>query len=314
MTREDLMTLPRRTFVRLAAGAAVAPAISRFAWAATDPSQPVRIVVGFAPGSAPDIVAHLLARSLSERTGQEFMVDNRTGTGGNVATEAVVNAAPDGRTLLMVGPSSAIDATLYDKLGFDFRRDIAPVATVVRSPNVMLVNPLVPARTVSEFIALAKADPGKLTMASAGVGTATHLAGELFQMETGTRMVHVAYRGGAGAYADLIAGRADVYFPALTSARSYIKSGELRALADFAPNDAADTWFGIGAPRNTPAAIVERLNGEINAALSDPTLAAHLADGGSTVVTGSAADFGKLIADETAKWAKVIKLSGAALS
>jgi tripartite-type tricarboxylate transporter receptor subunit TctC len=314
MTREDLMTLPRRTFVRLAASAAAAPAISRFAWAATDPSQPVRIVVGFAPGSSPDILARLIAQSLSERTGQGFVVDNRMGTGGNVANEAVVNAAPDGHTLLMVGPSSAIDATLYDKLGFDFRRDIAPVATIVRSPNVMLVNPSFPATTVSEFIALAKADPGKLTMASAGVGTATHLAGELFQMETGTRMVHVAYRGGGGTYADLIAGRADVYFPALTSAHSYIRSGELRAVADFAPNGAADTWFGIGAPRHTPADIVARLNREINAALADPRLAARLADGGSTVVTGSPADFGSLIAGETEKWARVIEASGTTLS
>ncbi len=207
------MTLPRRTFVRLAASAVAAPAISRFAWAATDPSRAVRIIVGFAPDSAADIVARLLARSLSERTGQKFIVDNQSGIGGNIATEMVVNAAPDGHTLLMVGPSSAIDATLYDKLGFDFRRDIAPVAAVVRSPNVMLVNPSVPATTVGEFIALAKADPGQLTMASAGVGTATHLAGELFKMMTGAEMVHVAYRGGAGAYADLIAGRADVYFP-----------------------------------------------------------------------------------------------------
>ena len=307
------MTLPRRTFVRLAASAAAAPAISRFAWAATDPSRAVRIVVGFAPDSAADIVARLLARSLSERTGQRFIVDNQSGIGGNIATEMVVNAAPDGHTLLIVGPSSAIDATLYDKLGFDFRRDIAPVAAAVRSPNVMLVNPSVPATTVGEFIALAKAKPGALTMASAGVGTASHLAGELFKMTTGVEMMHVAYRGGAGAYDDLLGGRADVYFPPLISAREHVKSGALRALA--LPGDqATSTWLGIGAPRNTPAAIVERLNAEINAVLADPQIAARIADGGGTVITGSASDFGKLIADETEKWAKVITFSGTTLS
>ena len=307
------MTLPRRTFVRLAASAAAAPAISRFAWAATDPSRAVRIVVGFAPDSAADIVARLLARSLSERTGQRFIVDNQSGIGGNIATEMVVNAAPDGHTLLIVGPSSAIDATLYDKLGFDFRRDIAPVAAAVRSPNVMLVNPSVPATTVGEFIALANAKPGALTMASAGVGTASHLAGELFKMTTGVEMMHVAYRGGAGAYDDLLGGRADVYFPPLISAREHVKSGALRALA--LPGDqATSTWLGIGAPRNTPAAIVERLNAEINAVLADPQIAARIADGGGTVITGSASDFGKLIADETEKWAKVITFSGTTLS
>ena len=324
------MKLPRRTFVRLAASAVAAPAISRFAWAATDPSQPIRIVVGFAPGSSPDIIARLLGQSLSERLSRQFVVDNQSGIGGNIATEAVVNAAPDGHTLLMIGPSSAIDATLYDKLGFDFRRDIAPVAAVVRSPNVMVVSPSVQATTVAEFIALAKADPGKLTMASAGVGTATHLAGELFKMMTGAEMVHAAYRGGAGAYADLIAGQADVYFPALASAHSYIKTGQVRALAvttprrqpqldsptvgEFVPGYEADTWFGIGAPRHTPSGIVDRLNTEINAALADPKVAARLADFGGTVSAGSPADFGTLIADETEKWAKVIRFSGTAAS
>jgi tripartite-type tricarboxylate transporter receptor subunit TctC len=314
MTREDPMTLPRRTFVRLAASAVAAPAVSGFAWAAADPSQLVRIVVGFAPGSSADIVARLLAQSLSERTGRRFIVDNQSGIGGNVATDMVVNAAPDGHTLLMVGPSSAIDATLYDKLGFEFRRDIAPVAALVHCPNVMVVGPSMAARTVAEFVMLAKANPGRLRMASPGVGTAPHLAGELFQMETETRMVHVAYRGGAGAYADLIAGRADVFFPALASALGHIKSGELRALADFAPNDAAGSWFGIGAPRNTPTDVVARLNREINAALADPALAARLADFRGTVIAGSPADFGRLIADETTKWAKVIKASGTTLS
>jgi tripartite-type tricarboxylate transporter receptor subunit TctC len=315
MTREDLMTLPRRTFVRLAASAAAAPAISRFAWAATDPSRAVRIVVGFAPDSAADIVARLLARSLSERTGQQFIVDNQSGIGGNIATETVVNAAPDGHTLLLAGPSSAIDATLYDKLGFDFRRDIAPVAALARFPNVMVVGPSVAAQSVPEFIALAKANPGALTMASAGVGTASHLAGELFKMTTGVEMVHVAYRGGAGAYADLLGGRADVYFPPLFSAHEHVRSGALRALAvRSVPGYEASTWFGVGAPRPTPADVVARLNAEINAALADPQVAARIAGGGGAVIAGSASDFGKLIADETEKWAKVITFSGTTLS
>ncbi len=324
------MTLPRRTFVRLAAGAVAAPAISRFAWAAADPSRTVRIMVGFAPDSSADIVARVLARSLSERTGQKFIVDNQSGIGGNIATEVVVDAAPDGHTLLMVGPSNAIDVTLYDKLGYDFRRDIAPVAALVRAPNVMVVSPSVPANTVAEFIALAKTDPGRLTMASAGVGTATHLAGELFKMMTGAELVHVAYRGGAGAYADLAAGQADVYFPVLASSLESIKAGELRALAVTAPRRQwlldvptvgesvpgyeVSTWFGIGAPRNTPADIVDRLNTEINAALADRNVSARLTGLGGTIIAGSPADFGKLIADETARWAKVVKFSGATMS
>ena len=309
------MTLLRRTFFRVAAGALAIPAISRFAWARSYPSRPVRIVTGFAPGSAPDIIARLLGQSLSERLGAEFIVDNQSGIGGNIATETVVNAEPDGHTLLLAGPSSAIDATLYEKLGFDFRRDIAPVAALVRSPNVMVVAPSVAAQTVPEFIALAKANPGKLTMASAGVGTASHLAGELFKMTTGVEMVHVAYRGGAGAYADLLDGRADVYFPPLISAREHLRNGALRALAvGSVPGYEASTWFGVGAPRNTPAHIVERLNLEINAVLADPQVAARIADGGGTVVAGSASDFGKLIADETEKWAKVITFSGTTLS
>jgi tripartite-type tricarboxylate transporter receptor subunit TctC len=330
MTREDLMKLPRRTFVRLAAAAVAAPAISRFAWAATDPSRTVRIMVGFAPDSSADIVARVLAQSLSERTGQRFIVDNQSGIGGNIATEMVVEAAPDGHTLLMVGPSNAIDATLYDKLGYDFRRDIAPVAALVRAPNVMVVSPSIRAKTVAEFIALAKTDPGRLTMASAGVGTATHLAGELFKMMTGAELVHVAYRGGAGAYADLAAGRADVYFPALASSLESIKAGELRALAVTAPRGQrlldvptvresvpgyeVSTWFGIGAPRNTPADIVDRLNTEINTALADRTVSARLAALGGTIIAGSPANFGKLITHETASWAKVVKFSGATTS
>ncbi len=321
------MTLPRRTFVRLAAGAVAAPAISRFAWAA--PSRPVHIVVGFAPGSSTDIIARVLARSLSERLSQEFIVDNRAGIGGNLATEAVVNAAPDGHTLLMAGPSDAINATLYDKLTFNFRRDIAPVAAVVYSPNVVLVGPSVAAETVGDLMALAKADPGKLRMASAGVGSASHLAGEVFKMMTGTEMVHVAYRGGgADTFADLIAGRADVYFPALASSIDHIRDGRLRALAvttprgqlgipsigEFVPCYETNTWFGIGAPRNTPAEIVERLNRAINTVLADPEVAAWIVDFGGTAAGGSPGDFGTLIAGETEQWASVIKATGTTLS
>jgi tripartite-type tricarboxylate transporter receptor subunit TctC len=316
------MTLPRRTFIRLAAAAAATPAIPglvssglacpSLAWMQPYPSRPVRILVGFAPDSAADIVARLVARSLSGRLGQEFIVDNQSGIGGNIATEMVVDAEPDGHTLLMVGPSSAIDATLYEKLGFDFRRDIAPVAGLVRSANVMLLGPSVSAKTVAEFVALAEAKPGQLTMASAGVGTTSHLAGALFQMKTGTTLEQVVYRGGAGAYAELATGRIDVYFPPLISAREHIRTGALRAVAAI-PGD-ENTWFGIGAPRDTPAAIIDTLNHAINAALAEPELAARLAALGGTVIAGTPADFGRLVADETARWAKVVRSSGTTLS
>jgi tripartite-type tricarboxylate transporter receptor subunit TctC len=323
------MTLPRRAFLHLAAGAMALPAVSRFAWAQTYPSRPVRIIVGFAPGSSADIVSRLLGQSLSERLGHEFIIDNRPGVGGNIATKAVVQAEPDGYTLLMTGPSSAINATLYEKLDFNFLRDIAPVAAAVHSPNAMLVPPSVPAKTVSEFIALAKANPGKINMASAGVGTASHLSAELFEMMTGVNLVHVPYRGGEGAYADLRGGVVGVYFPPLASSIGYVKGGELRALAvtsasrlaelphiptmgESVPGYEASTWFGVGAPRNTPAAIVARLNKEINASFTDPRFKARLADLGATAFAGSPADFGRLIAEETAKWAKVVKFSGTA--
>lgn len=317
------MTLPRRTFLHLAAGAAALPAVSSFAWARTYPSRPVRVVVGLAPGSAPDILSQLLGRSLSERLGQQFIVDNLIGVGANLAAEAVVNAAPDGHTLLMAGPSSAINATLYQKLGFDFMRDIAPVAAIAHSPNVMLVRPTVSAMTVPEFIALAQNNPGQLKLISAGVGTATHLCGELFELLTNTNMVHVPYRGGAGAYDDLLAGLVDVYFPPLASSLNYIKAGQLRALGvtttsrheglnvptigEFVPGYEAGTWFGIGAPRHTPAEIVSWLNQEINASLADPTVKARIADLGGTIIAGSPGNFGQLIAKETQKWAKVIQ-------
>jgi tripartite-type tricarboxylate transporter receptor subunit TctC len=322
------MTLPRRTFLHLAAGAAALPAVSPFAWARTYPSRPVRIVVGLAPGSSPDILSHLLGQSLSERLGQQFTVDNVTGVGANLAAEAVVKAEPDGHTLLMAGPSSAISATLYQKLGFNFMHDIAPVAAVAHSPNVMLIGPTVAARTVPELITLAQANPGQLKLASAGVGTASHLCGELLELMAGINLVHVPYRGGAGAHADLLNGKADVYFPPLASSIDYIKTGQLRALAvttasrhaglniptvgEFVPGYEASTWFGIGAPRNTPAEIVSWLNQEINASLAEPKVKARIADLGGTVIAGSPANFGKLIANDTEKWAKVIQSANVA--
>jgi tripartite-type tricarboxylate transporter receptor subunit TctC len=320
------MTHPRRTFLRLAASAAALPAVSGFARAETYPSRPVRIIVGFAPGSSADIVARMLAPALSERLGQDVIVDNRTGTGGNLAAEAAVNATPDGYTLLMAGPSSAINATLYEKLGFNFARDIAPVTTVVESANVMVVRRSSAASSIPDFIALAKANPGTLTMASAGVGTAAHLAGEMFGMMTGVELVHTPYRGGAGAYDDLLAGRVDVYFPSFASSIDYIRAGRLCALGvttpqrhplldvpsvgEFVPGYEVHTWFGIGAPRNTPHDIVDRLNADINATLADTRVAARIADLGATVVAGSPTRFGRLIADETARWAKVIGFTG----
>jgi tripartite-type tricarboxylate transporter receptor subunit TctC len=322
------MTLPRRTFLHLAAGAAALPAVSPFAWARTYPSRPVRIVVGLAPGSSPDILSHLLGQSLSERLGQQFTVDNLTGVGANLAAEAVMKAVPDGHTLLMTGPSSAISATLYQKLGFNFLRDIAPVAAVAHSPNVMLVGSTVAARTVPELIALAQANPGQLKLASAGVGTASHLCGELLELMAGINLVHVPYRGGAGAHADLLSGKADVYFPPLASSIDYVKTGQLRALAvttasrhggldvptigEFVPGYEASTWFGIGAPRNTPAEIVSWLSQEINASLAEPKVKARIADLGGTVIGGSPANFGKLIAKDTENWAKVIQSANVA--
>jgi tripartite-type tricarboxylate transporter receptor subunit TctC len=321
------MKLRRRAFLHLTAGAMALPAVSRWAWAQTYPSRPVRIIVGFAPGSSADIVARLLGQSLSERLGQQFVADNQPGVGGNIATEAVVNAEPDGYTLLMAGPSTAINETLYERLNFEFVSDIAPIAAAVHFPNVMLVNRSIPAKTVPEFIALAKANPGEINMASAGIGTASHLAGELFKLMTGVNMVHVPYRGGAGAYSDLLGGAVDVYFPSLASSMGYIKAGQLRALAlttaprldglrdmptmgQSVPGYEAGSWFGIGAPSNTPSKIVDRLNKAINASFADPKIKARLADLGGTAIAGSPADFRKLIAEDTEKWAKVVRFSG----
>jgi tripartite-type tricarboxylate transporter receptor subunit TctC len=318
------MKLPRRQFLHLAAGAAALPIVPRFAFAQAYPTRPVRIVVGFTAGSASDIIARLVGQWLSERLGQPFVIDNRPGGGGNIGTEAAVRSAPDGYTLLLVAPQNAINASFYDKLNFNFIRDIAPVAGVIRVSLVMMVNPSVPANTVPEFIAYAKANPGKVTMASPGNGSSPHVSGELFKMMAGIDMIHVPYRGGGQMMTDLIAGQVQVSFIGLTVAIEHIRSGKVRALAvttatrsdvlpdiptvgDFVPGYEASAFWGVGAPRNTPAEIIDKLNKEINAGLSDPTLWRRFAEGGGTVLAGSPADFGKFIADETEKWAKVIR-------
>jgi len=325
--RGNGMKLPRRNFLHLAAGAAALPAVSRIARAQAYPTRPVRIVVGFAPGSASDIITRLMGQSLSERLGQPFVIENRPGGGTNIATEAVVRAPADGYTLLMVSPAQAINATLYNKLNFNFIRDIAAVAGVLRGPAVLVVHPSVPATTVPEFIAYAKANPGKLSMASGGIGSGTHLAGELFKIMAGVDMLHLPYRGGGPALTDLLGGQVQVMFPGTVSSIEYIRAGRLRALAvttatrsdalpdvptvgEFVPGYEASGWFGIGAPKATPAEIVEKLNKEVNAALDDPKMKARLADLGGTVLPGSPADFGKLIAEDIQKWAKVVKFAG----
>jgi tripartite-type tricarboxylate transporter receptor subunit TctC len=318
------MKLPRREFLRLAAGTAAVPTVSRFAWAQTYPSRPVRLIVGFAPGGGNDIVARLMGQWLSEHLGQPFVIENRPGAGTNIATEAVVNAAPDGYTLLFVAPSAAINATLYEKLNFNFIRDIAPIAGIMRIPNVMVVNPSVPAQTVPEFIAYANANPGKVNVASPGIGTSVHLSGELFKMMTGVDMVHVAYKGSAPSLTDLLGGQVQVSFATMPASIEFIRTGRLRALAvttatrspalpevptvgEFVPGYEVSTWYGICARRGTPAEVVDKLNREINAGLADPTMKARLADLGGITIAGSPDDFGRLIADETEKWGKVIR-------
>jgi tripartite-type tricarboxylate transporter receptor subunit TctC len=321
------MKLPRRQFLHVAAGAAALPAASRIARAQAYPTRPVRLIVPVAPAGASDITARLIGQWLSERLGQQFVIDNRPGGGTNIGTEAVVRASPDGYMLLMVGTYNASNATLYDKLNFNFIRDIAPVAGVFRGSLVMVVNPSVPASTVPEFIAYAKATPRKVNMASSGIGAVSHIAGELFKMMAGIDMVHVPYRGGGPAVNDLLAGQVQVYFASTVASIEYIRTGRLRALAvttmsraealpdmptmdSFLPGYEASLWYGIGAPKNMPAEIVAKLNTEVNAALADPKLKARLADVGGTVLAGSSADFGKLIADETEKWGKVVKFTG----
>jgi len=317
------MTLRRRQFLSLIAGVAALPAVSRIAEAQTYPTRPVRWIVPYTPGGATDIQARLLGQWLSERFRQPFIIENRPGGGGNIGTEAVVHAPADGYTLLLVGPPHAVNATLYNKLNFNFIRDIAPVAGIIRVPNVMVVNPSVPAKTVPEFIAYAKANPGRISMASSGNGSSPHVAGELFKMMTGIDMVHVPYRGTAPALTDLIAGQVQVYFATTPGTTEYIMAGRLRALAvttairsealpdipavgDFVPGYESSAWYGVGVPKRTPAEIIDRLNTEINAALADSKMKARLADLGGTVLGGPPADFAQLIADETEKSGKVI--------
>jgi tripartite-type tricarboxylate transporter receptor subunit TctC len=321
------MKLPRRQFLHLAAGAAALPAVSHIARAQTYPSRPVRVVVFFPPGGVGDILARLMGQWLSEQLGQPFVIENRPGAGGNIGTEAVVRSPSDGYTLLWATSPNAINATFYDKLNYNFIRDIAPVAATIRVPNVMVVNPSLPVKTVPEFIAYAKANPGRLNMASGGNGVPSHVAGELFKMMAGVDMVHVPYRGSAPALTDLLAGQVHVMFDAMPSSIEHIRSSKLRPLAvttmarsdvlpdiptvgDVLPGFEASTWFGVGAPKNTPADIVVRLNFEVNRGLGDPKMKSRITELGGTALAGSPADFGRLIADETEKWAKVIRAAG----
>jgi tripartite-type tricarboxylate transporter receptor subunit TctC len=316
------MTLLRRQFLHRAAGAVALPAVSRVARAETYPSQPVRVIVGFAAGGPNDILARLIGQWLAKRLGHPFVIENRLGAGSNIATEAVVHAPPDGYTLLLVGSPNAINATLYDRLNFNFIRDIAPVASFMRGALVLVLHPSVPAKTLPEFIAYAKANPGKLSYGSGGVGGITHITAELFKMMAGVEMVHVPYRGAAPALTDL-GGRVQALFANAAQSIPYTGAGRLRALAittatrsealtdiptvgEFVPGYEASSIFGFGAPKNTPAEIIDKLNEEINAGLADPEIKARVADLDGTVLVGSPADFGKLIAEETEKWAKVI--------
>jgi tripartite-type tricarboxylate transporter receptor subunit TctC len=322
------LQFPRRRFLHLAASAAALPAVSRIARAQTYPTRPVRIIVGFAAGGGADITARLIGHWLSERLGQPFIIENRPGAGSNIGTEAVAKAGADGYTLLLVTTANAINATLYDKLNFDFARDIASVAGIMRVPNVMEVNPSVPVKTVPEFIAYAKANPGMLNYASGGNGTTAHVAGELFRNLAGVNMQHVPYRGIGPALTDLFGGQVQVMFDAMSGSIEHIRAGRLRALAvttvtrsemlpdlptvgEFVPGFEVSQWYGVGVSKNAAAEIIGKLNKEINAGLADPKLKARLADLGGTVLVGSPADFGNLIADETEKWGKVVKLSGA---
>jgi tripartite-type tricarboxylate transporter receptor subunit TctC len=321
------MKLQRRHFLQLAAGAASLPAATRLARAQTYPARPVHIIAGFAAGGGVDITARLIGQWLSDRLGQTFVIENRPGAGGNIGTETVVNAAPDGYTLLLATVPNAVNATLYEKLNFNFVRDIAPVGGIIRVPQVILVHPSVPAKTLPEFIAYAKANPGKVNMASAGNGSAPHMAGELFNVAAGVNLVHVPYRGQGPALTDLLGGQVQVLFATTPGTTDYIKTGKLRALAvttaaraevlpdvptvaEFVPGYEASQWYGLAAPRNTPAEIVDRLNKEINAALADPKMRARFADIGGEPLPGAPAAFGSLIAAETEKWGKVVRAAG----
>jgi tripartite-type tricarboxylate transporter receptor subunit TctC len=320
--------LARRRFLHLAAGATALPAALRFAWAQAYPSRPVRLIIGYPPGGSADITARLTGQWLSERLGQPVVIESRPGAATNLATEAVVRASPDGYTLLLVAPANAINATLYDKLSFDFLRDIVPVAGIIRFPNVVVVNPSLPIKTIPELIAYAKANPGKLNMASSGNGSTIHMSGELFKMLTGINMVHVPYRGGAPALTDLIAGQVHVMFDNIPTSAEHIKAGRLRGLAvtsasrsqvlpdlptvsDFLPGYEASAWYGLGVPKNTPDEVIDKINKGMNAVLADPKPQARFAELGASLLPGSPADFSRLVADETEKWGKVVRFSGA---
>jgi tripartite-type tricarboxylate transporter receptor subunit TctC len=323
------MTLARRRFLHLAAATTAFAFLPRIACADTYPSRPIHLIVPFAPGGASDIIARIVGPALSERLGQQIVIENKAGAGGNLGTDSVVRAAADGYTLLVVGGFNAINATLYDKLSFNFARDIAPVGSIARMPNVMEVNPAFPAHTVPEFIAYAKANPDKVNFASGGTGSPTHMVGELFKMMTGIKMVHLPYRGAGPALIDVLGGQVESIFATLPSSIGYIRGGKLRPLAvtlaqrsdalpevpvmsDFVPGYDAGDWYGIGAPKGTPPEIVERLNQELNAILGDPKMKARMADLGMTVqISKSSADYRAFIADETEKWSKVVKFSGA---
>jgi tripartite-type tricarboxylate transporter receptor subunit TctC len=322
------MTLPRRTFVHLAAAAAALPFVSVFAQAQDYPTRPVRLIVGFAPGGSTDILARLMGQWLSERLGQQFVIENRAGAGTNIATEAVINSPPDGYTLLFTTGANFINATLYQNLKFNFARDVAPVVLLTVEPNAMVVHPSVPAKSLAEFIAYAKANPGKVTMASGGNGAPSHISGEMFKMLAGVDMVHVPYRGAGPALTGVLGGQAQVYFSPLSATIGYIRQDQLRvlgvttakrsdaladipAIGELVPGYEASQLYGVAAAQNTPAEIIERLNKVLNAILTDPAAKARLADLGMTPLGGSAAEFGKVIADETEKWGKVVKFSGA---
>jgi tripartite-type tricarboxylate transporter receptor subunit TctC len=326
--RECVMDLARRQFLQAAAAVAVVSGLPRPAAALDYPTRPVRLIVGFSPGGPADILARLIAQWLTEDLGQPFVVENRPGAGTNIGTEAVARAVPDGYTLLLITAANAINATLYEKLSFNFSRDIAPVARLGREPNVLVVHPSVPARSVPEFIVYAKANPGKVTMASGGVGAPSHLSGELFKLMTGISLVHVPYRGAAPALTDLVGGQVQLYFAPMLSTIEYVRAGKLRALAvttaersaafpdvpavaEFVPGFDAGQWYGIGAPAGTPPEIVDRLNRSINAGVADPKMGAKFIAVGTTALAGSPAEFGQFIADEIEKWGKVVKFSGA---
>jgi tripartite-type tricarboxylate transporter receptor subunit TctC len=321
------MTIPRRRFLHLAAGTVALPMTSQVAWTQAYPARPVRWIIGFAPGGTTDVISRLIVQYLTERLGQPFIVESRPGAATNLATEMVVRSPADGYVLLFIGSPNAINTSLYTRLNFNFSRDIAPVAAIVSVPTVMVVHPSVPVTTVPEFIAYAKANPGKINMASSGVGSTPHLAGELFKMMAGVDIQHVPYRGAAPAMTDLLAGQVQVYFVTTPSSMQYIKSGQLRAIAvttakrvselpglpaisEFVPGYDASAWYGLGAPRDTPKDIINKLNREINAAVADASIKKRFDDLGCTIIAGSPADLAKLITDDTERWAKVVRFAG----